>query len=457
MNRLFNYISTIFFIVFLCGCGIYGKYKRPDMETANLYGELTEETDTVSSLSDMKWRELFTDTVLQKLITRGIDANTDLNVARLKVEEARASLTSAKLAYLPSVQFTPEGGLSRYGSGETSKTYNLGLSATWEIDLFGKLTNAKRKELAVLEESEAYRLAVETQLIATIAESYYTLLMLDEQIAITTETIESWREYIKALKALMKSGSADRSTVNQAEASRLSAESSLVDLKQQVIEMENSLSSLLFLEPGQIERGSLNNQKFPQELSVGVPLELLSRRPDVIQAEAVLKQTFYATNQARSNFYPSITLTGAGGWTNSGGTAISNPGAWLFQVVGSLVQPLFNKGENISNLKISKAQQEEALLQFQQVLLDAGGEVNNALYKWQNARKKIVLDKEQIEHLSMALKDTQLLMKHGTINYLEVLTSRQSLLSSRLTLVSDRNEEIQSIISLYHALGGGGL
>lgn len=457
MNRLFNYISTIFFIVFLCGCGIYGKYKRPDMETANLYGELTEETDTVSSLSDVKWRELFTDTILQKLITRGIDANTDLNVARLKVEEARASLTSAKLAYLPSVQFTPEGGLSRYGSGETSKTYNLGLSATWEIDLFGKLTNAKRKELAVLEESEAYRLAVETQLIATIAESYYTLLMLDEQIAITTETIESWREYIKALKVLMKSGSADRSTVNQAEASRLSAESSLVDLKQQVIEMENSLSSLLFLEPGQIERGSLSNQEFPQELSVGVPLELLSRRPDVIQAEAVLKQTFYATNQARSNFYPSITLTGAGGWTNSGGTAISNPGAWLFQVVGSLVQPLFNKGQNISNLKISKAQQEEALLQFQQVLLDAGGEVNNALYKWQNARKKIVLDKEQIEHLSMALKDTQLLMKHGTINYLEVLTSRQSLLSSRLTLVSDRNEEIQSIISLYHALGGGGL
>lgn len=457
MNRLFNYISTIFFIVFLCGCGIYGKYKRPDMETANLYGELTEDTDTVSSLSDMKWRELFTDTILQKLITRGIDANTDLNVARLKVEEARASLTSAKLAYLPSVQFTSEGGLSRYGSSETSKTYNIGLSATWEIDLFGKLTNAKRKELAVLEESEAYRLAVETQLIATIAESYYTLLMLDEQIAITTETIESWREYIKALKALMKSGSTDRSTVNQAEASRLSAESSLVDLKQQVIEMENSLSSLLFLESGQIERGSLNNQEFPQELSVGVPLELLSRRPDVIQAEAVLKQTFYATNQARSNFYPSITITGAGGWTNSGGTAISNPGAWLFQVVGSLVQPLFNKGQNISNLKITKAQQDEALLQFQQVLLDAGGEVNNALYKWQNARKKIVLDKEQIEHLSMALKDTQLLMKHGTINYLEVLTSRQSLLSSRLTLVSDRNEEIQSIISLYHALGGGGL
>ena len=289
MTRLYNYISIMTLIFLFAGCGIYSKYERPEIETENLYGEITEETDTLSSLSDMKWFELFTDTSLQKLIARGIEMNTDLNVARLKVDEARASLTSAKLAYLPSVQLAPEGAISSYDGGNTSKTYNLGISASWEIDLFGKLTNAKRRELAALEESEAYKLAVQTQLIATIAESYYTLLMLDEQVAITTETVDSWNEYIRALKALMKSGAADRAAVSQAEASRISAEVSLIALKQQTIEMENSLCSLLFMQPGYVERGTLENQTFPQQLSVGVPLELLARRPDVLQAEALLK------------------------------------------------------------------------------------------------------------------------------------------------------------------------
>lgn len=452
-----NIINTgaILLTFSLCGCGIYNKYQRPEVETDGLFGEMTENVDTLSSLADLKWQELFTDTVLQNLITRALDVNTDLNVARLKVEEARASLTAAKLAYLPSVQLDPEGSLSKYDGGETAKTYNLGASASWEVDIWGRLTNAKRQERAALEQSEAYRQAVQTQLIATVAESYYTLLMLDEQIEITAETVESWNEYIRSLNALMKAGQVDRATVSQAEASRLSAETSWVSLKQQMVETENTLCSLLFWQPSTIARGKLDEQSFPETLSVGLPLELLSRRPDVMQAEAELKQAFYATNQARSNFYPSITLSGSAGWTNSGGAAITNPGAWLLQAVGSLVQPLFNRGQNIANLKISKAQQEEALLQFQQTLLDAGAEVNSALYKWQAARQKKTLDSEQVEHLTLAVHDTQLLMEHGTKNYLEVLTARQSLLASRLTLVSDYNEEIQSVIALYHALGGG--
>lgn len=188
---------------------------------------------------------------------------------------------------------------------------------------------------------------------------------------------------------------------------------------------------------------------------MGVPLNLLANRPDVWQAEAVLKQAFYATYQARSSFYPSVTLSGSAGWTNSGGALVTNPSAWLLQAVGSLVQPLFQRGQLMANLKISKAQQEEALLQFQQTLLDAGAEVNNALSQWQTARQKTVLDREQVEHLKDALRDTELLMEHGTTNYLEVLTARQSLLAARLSLVSDRNAEIKSVITLYHALGGG--
>ena len=439
----------------LTGCGIYTKYQQPEVQTDGLFGTLPEEVDTISSLGDLKWQELFTDVSLQQLIERALEANTDLNVARLKVEEARASLVSAKQAYLPSVQLDPEGALSSYDGSKPTKTYTLGASASWELDFFGKLTNAKRKERAALEQSEAYRQAVQTQLIATVAESYYTLLMLDEQVAVTEETVESWKEYIRSLNALMRAGQADRATVNQAEASRLNTEASLLDLRQQVTEMENSLCSLLFWTPQHIARGTLSEVDFPQTLLVGVPLDLLAGRPDVRQAEATLKQAFYATNQARSSFYPSVTLSGAAGWTNSGGALVTNPGAWLLQAVGSLVQPLFQRGQLIANLKISKAQQEEALLQFQQTLLDAGTEVNNALNQWQTARRKTELDQQQVGHLSDALHDTELLMEHGTINYLEVLTARQSLLTARLSLVADRNSEIKSVITLYHALGGG--
>lgn len=423
----------------LTGCGIYTKYRQPETNTDGLFGALPEEVDTTSSLADLKWEELFTDASLRKLITRALEANTDLNVARLKVEEARASLSAAKLAYLPSAQLDPEGALSSFDGSKPTKTYSLGASASWELDFFGKLTNAKRGERAALEQSEAYRQVVQTQLIATVAESYYTLLMLDEQVAVTTETVESWKEYIRSLKALMRAGQADRATVNQAEASRLDAEASLLD----------------FWTPQPVARGTLGEVDFPESLSVGVPLNLLANRPDVWQAEAVLKQAFYATNQARSSFYPSVTLSGSAGWTNSGGALVTNPGAWLLQAVGSLVQPLFQRGQLMANLKISKAQQEEALLQFQQTLLDAGAEVNNALSQWQTARQKTVLDREQVEHLKDALRDTELLMEHGTTNYLEVLTARQSLLAARLSLVSDRNAEIKSVITLYHALGGG--
>lgn len=423
----------------LTGCGIYTKYQQPEVQTDGLFGTLPEEVDTTSSLGDLKWQELFTDVSLQQLIERDLEANTDLNVARLKVEEARASLVSAKQAYLPSVQLDPEGALSSYDGSKPTKTYTLGASASWELDFFGKLTNAKRKERAALEQSEAYRQAVQTQLIATVAESYYTLLMLDEQVAVTEETVESWKEYIRSLNALMRAGQADRATVNQAEASRLNTEASLLD----------------FWIPQHIARGTLSEVDFPQTLLVGVPLDLLAGRPDVRQAEATLKQAFYATNQARSSFYPSVTLSGAAGWTNSGGALVTNPGAWLLQAVGSLVQPLFQRGQLIANLKISKAQQEEALLQFQQTLLDAGTEVNNALNQWQTARRKTELDQQQVGYLSDALHDTELLMEHGTINYLEVLTARQSLLTARLSLVADRNSEIKSVITLYHALGGG--
>lgn len=424
------------------------------MQTDSLY-RADAAPDTASSIASLGWEELFTDPCLQSLIRRGLEANTDLQTAALRVKEAQATLMSSKLAYLPSLQLDPQGTLSSFDGSKAQKTYSLGGSASWEIDLFGKLTNAKRGARAALLESEAYRQAMQTQVIATVADSYYALLMLDEQVRVTTQTTESWREYVKSLHALMKAGEADRATLSQAEASRLSAESSLLSLQRQVAEQENALCVFIGEVPHRLERGTLDGQQFPDRMSVGLPIELLSRRPDVRQAEASLMQAFYATNSARSAFYPSITLSGSAGWTNSGGAAITNPGAWLLQAVGSLVQPLFNRGQNIANLKIAKVQQQETVLAFKQSLLDAGQEVNNALIQWQTAREQILLDKEQVKQLETTVSDTRLLMEHGTVNYLQVITARQSLLSAQLTLASDRYSEIQGVINLYHALGGG--
>ena len=439
----------------LSGCHIYRTYERPELSGVDSLYRVPAMTEDTMSLADFSWKELFTDTVLQQLIEKGIANNTDLNIARLKVREAEALLTSSKLAYLPSVSLTPQGTIKSIEGNSPTKTYNLAASADWELDIFGRLTNAKREAKAVLEQSQAYKQAVQTQLIATIANSYYTLLMLDKQLDISKRTAEIWAENLRVMKALKKAGQTTEMAVAQIEASKLSVDASLVSLEQQITEVENSLSSLLGVVPQRIDRSTLDMQSFPDTLSVGVPLQLLQRRPDVRQSEAVLAEFFYTTNRAYSAFYPAITLSGSAGWTNAAGAIISNPGEWLFSAVGALVQPLFNRGQNIANLKVAKARQEEALLTFRQTLLNAGTEVNDALLQWQVARRRLDLDRQQIISLQSAVRSSELLMRHSSQNYLEVLTARQTLLDAELSAVSDRFEEIQGVINLYHALGGG--
>lgn len=439
----------------LSGCHIYRTYERPELSGVDSLYRVPAITEDTMSLADFSWKELFTDTVLQQLIEKGIANNTDLNIARLKVREAEALLTSSKLAYLPSVSLTPQGTIKSIEGNSPTKTYNLAASADWELDIFGRLTNAKREAKAVLEQSQAYKQAVQTQLIATIANSYYILLMLDKQLDISKRTAEIWAENLRVMKALKKAGQTTEMAVAQIEASKLSVDASLLSLEQQITEVENSLSSLLGVVPQRIDRSTLDMQSFPDTLSVGVPLQLLQRRPDVRQSEAVLAESFYTTNRAYSAFYPAITLSGSAGWTNAAGAIISNPGEWLFSAVGALVQPLFNRGQNIANLKVAKARQEEALLTFRQTLLNAGTEVNDALLQWQVARRRLDLDRQQIISLQSAVRSSELLMRHSSQNYLEVLTARQTLLDAELSAVSDRFEEIQGVINLYHALGGG--
>lgn len=450
MKNLFIYIMSA---VILSGCSVYRKYDRPDITVPDSFHN-TETTDT-STLATLSWRELFSDPKLQSLIDTALNNNTDLAVARLRVKEAEVALFSARLSYLPSVGLNAEGGVSRF-DGSTAKTYSIGANASWELDIFGKLTNAKRGAIAAMEGSEAYRQAVQSQLIATIANSYYTLSMLDAQLDVNIRTLETWRNTVRTMKAMKKAGMSNDAAVLQAQANVLSLESSLLAMNKSITETENSLYALVGVtDYHKIERGSLVDAVFPDNLAVGVPLQLLANRPDIRQAERNLAQSFYATNVARAAFYPSINLAGAIGWTNNGGGIVANPGQWLLNAIGSLTQPLFNRGANIANLRIAEAQQEEAKLLFRQSLLDAGKEVNNALTAWQTANGQIEIADNQVETLKEAVRKTELLMRHSPTTYLEVLTAQQSLLDAELTALQSRYDRIQSVITLYHALGGG--
>lgn len=440
-------ILTVVAVLSLSGCGLYTKYERPDVSfTDSLYRRVSEATDT-SSIASLKWEELFTDPQLQRWIKIGLDNNTDLNVARFKVEEAEASLLSARWAFLPGVSASVQGG--------TPGTVTAEFDVSWEADIFGRLRNAKKGAIAALEQSEAYRQAVQTRLIATIAGSYYSLLMLDEQLNISLRTLDNWEENIRTMEALKRAGKTNEAAVLQAKSNKLTVEGSVLNLRKQIMEMENSFSALLGIVPMSILRGRIEEQHFPEVLSEGVPVQLLSRRPDVRQAEEVLAQKFYLTNAARSAFYPSLNLSGSLGWTNGSGAMVVNPAGIIAGVIGSLVQPVFARGANKARLQAAKAQQEAAAYQFRQTILNAGVEVNNALMSWETARERLNIDRKQVVTLRAAVWNIKLLMKHGAASYLEVLTAQQNLLQAELTEISDRYQEIQGVISLYHALGGG--
>lgn len=438
----------------LSSCGIYTKYKPAETVPDNLYGE-TFTTEDTTSLGSVDWHELFTDPHLQAYIEQGLSNNTDYLSAQLRIKEAEATLLSSKLAYLPSFALAPQGTVSSFDGGKAAQTYSLPVTASWEVDIFGKMRNNKRQAQALYAQSLDYKQAVCTQLIAGIANTYYTLLMLDDQLLLSQETAKAWEETVRSTRALMNAGKADEAAVAQMEAACYEVQASVLDLKEQINQAENSLALLLAETPRSYERGTLADMKMPDELSAGVPMQLLANRPDVRMAERSLEAAFYATNAARSAFYPSITLSGSAGWTNSAGAMIVNPGKFLASAVGSLTQPLFARGQLLGQLKISKAQQEEASLAFQQTLLNAGSEVNDALTAWQTSRGKSQLLDRQVASLQKAVKSTSLLMEHGTTTYLEVLTAKQNLLMAQLTQTANRFSEIQSVITLYCALGGG--
>lgn len=443
----------------LSSCGIYKKYERPEVNTKGLYRDTLSDQDTLVSndtttLGSTPWREVFTDPKLQTLIDSALSNNSDLLTAALSVKQSEDMLKVAKLAYVPSFVFSPNGALSSWDGAKTNKTYSLPIQASWTVDLFGNLLNAKRAQQMVLVQARDYQRAVRTSIISGVANCYYTLLMLDEQLRITKETEALTEQTWKTMQDMKEYYGYNEGSVLSAKANYLSVKASIPEIERQIRETENSLSLLLAQAPTRIDRGTFAGQSLPENLRTGVGIQVLANRPDVHAKEMALANCFYNVNKARSAFYPNITITGSAAWTNSSGMGIVNPGKMLLNAVSSLVQPIFQHGQLIAGLRVAKSQQEQAYIAWQQSILNAGSEVSNALKLYETSAKLSEIETERVETLQSNVEAVTALMANGS-TYLEVITAQQALLASKLQKVVDDFNKMQAVVNLYYALGGG--
>ena len=458
--KSFNIIIMVSAAALLSGCGIYGKYERPEVDAAGIVRDVTSNTDTLAvtdttSFGNLPWKSVFTDPALQSLIEKGLENNTDLLNAALNVKMVEAQLMAAKLAFVPSFTFSPQGTISSWDGNKATKTYSLPVNASWSIDLFGNLLNQKRSAQMALLATKDYQLVVKTNLIANVANAYYTLLMLDKQLEIVNNMVGLTKETWDMMKLQKDFKGGKVTSVQSAEANYYSVLAQAADLKRQIRETENSLSLLLGQRAQYIERGKIDDQNLPVEFSTGVSLQMLNNRPDVHYAEMTLAQCFYNTQAARSKFYPNITISGSGAFTNSAGAGIVNPGKWLLSAVGSLVQPIFQNGQLVAGLKVAKAEQEQAYNTWQNAVLSAGSEVSNALVLYNSSDEKSKLEAKQVESLRKNVEYTKDLFQSAGSTYLEVITAQQSLLNAELAKVQDDFYKMQAVVNLYYALGGG--
>jgi len=464
-TRYYKYIAlTLVGGMIVASCNVSKKYKRPDVLANNLYRDSTG-TDT-TSMANLPWRALFTDTVLQGLIQEGINNNLDLRNAVLKISEEQATLRAAKLAFLPTLDAGIQATKSKssqaalnfpagIGINLNTTTYQASLSASWELNIWGQLSSLKRQAVANFLQSEASKRAVQTQLIADIANNYYNLLALDNQLAITEQTVKNRVVDVQTMKELKEGAIVNGAAVVQSEANRYAAEVTIPDIKQSIRETENALSILLSRAPGTIKRSSLTLQQPVTELKEGLSAQLLRNRPDVQASEFAFRSAFENTNVANSYFYPKISITAEGGLST---LKLKNffDNSIFYNLVGGITQPIFNRGQNKARYQIAKAQQAEAFNTFQRTILTAGQEVSNALYSYENAVSKQQTRQLQLTALQKSVDYTKELLRYSSAtNYTDVLTSEQSLLAAQLSGINDKLQQLQATVNLYRALGGG--
>jgi NodT family efflux transporter outer membrane factor (OMF) lipoprotein len=402
---------------------------------------------------------VFTDPQLQALIEQGLERNPDLLNAALNVKMYESMLTAAKLAFLPAVnigQQSPMGTISTLYTDPsvTTKSYTLPITASWTLDLFGNILSQKRSTQMKLLGMKDYQMAVRAQIIGGIANSYYTLLMLDEQLRIVTEMSKMAKETWDMMALQHQLGRVRSISVQSAEAAYLTTQTQANDFRRQIRATENALSLLIGQQGQQIPRSTLYEQALPTEFSTGVGVALLQNRPDVHYAEMALASCFHDVQTARSQFYPNITVGASLAFTNSNGNL--NPGKWLASLFGSLTQPIFQRGALTVNLKVKKMQYEQAFNTWQDAILKAGNEVSNALVNYRGYDENSKIEAQRVAVLTKTVEDTKALYRSRGSSYLEVLTAQNQLLTAELNKATADFNKMQSVVSLYTALGGGG-
>lgn len=460
--KRYNFLIIGLAAVTLTGCkSLYGKYERPAVNTSGLIRDAVNDNDTLAvtdttSFANIPWRSVFTDPQLQTLIEKTLANNPDLLNAALNIDMAEAQLKVAKLAFLPGITFTPQGTISTWDGQKANKTYSLPVNASWDANLFGSLTAAKRSVQVTMLQMKDYQVAVQTKLIANVANMYYTLLMLDKQLQIVTDMEKLTKDTWDIMKVQLQTVRGVRSTaVQSAESNYLSVQTQKEDIKRQIRETENSLSLVMGEQAHAISRSTLDAQSLPTTFSTGVGVQLLSNRADVHANEMALANCFYNIEVARARFYPSLTISASGAYTNSGGMGITNPGKILLSAVGSLTQPIFMKGQLRAGLRVAEDQYKQALNTWQNSVLSAGSEVSNALVLYNASDAKSKLESQRIEVLKKNVEDTRNLMASAGSTYLEVITAQSNLLNAQLNQVQDDFSKMQAVVNLYYALGGG--
>lgn len=455
--KLKHSLPLLALVLTLSGCGLYRKYQRPTIQTSVYRGDQIDSLSRdTTSFGQTPWRTLFTDVHLQALIEKALQQNVDHLTAHLSTQQAEAQLRSARLSFLPSLSLAPSISANKTEGLPTSYSYTLPVQASWQIDLFGSLLNASRSTQVQLLRAQAYQQLVRSRVIANVANSYYTLLMLDRQLQLSRSAAELAAHTLEVMKAQKEVGRAMESSVQSAQANLHAVEASIPEIKRQITTTENALALLLGESPRSYPRSSLQAQQLPSSFALGVPVQLLSARPDVRVAELALASCYYQTNSARAAFYPSLNISGSAGWTGVLGEAVSNPMKFIASALGSLAQPLFAHGKLVAGLRVAQAEEEKARLAFQQSLYNAGAEVSNALALYQASEAKVKAETLQVESLEKNVEIVEMLFKTGKASsYLEVITAQQSLLQAQLSLVQDSFSRMQAVVNLYNALGGG--
>ncbi len=458
MNKIKLCATGALVAVALSSCHIYKKYELPVNESAIAadFGKAVEAQADTTSLPYLGWEQVFRDPKLQSLIRLALANNKDLKNAKLNVDIAHAQLKGAKLSYFPSLAFTPNGGSASYGGSHMNWSYTLPLAAQWEIDVFAKILNRKRGAQANYEMSQDYEQAVRSQIVCGVANVYYSLVMLNQQLDLTKRTSEIWKEQVESMELLKEAGRTNEAAVVQSRANYYNIMSSIPTLETSLTTLHNTLSLLLNTYPQTWDVTSELDFTIPDNLVNGIPVSYLAVRPDVRAAERSLAAAYYSTNSARAAFYPSLVISAQGGFTNLLGSMIKNPGEWFIQLAGQLTAPIFSRGQNIATLEAAKAQQKQALNTFEYAVLSASADVSDALVTYNKNVDKNKYLQLQVDELEKSVEYTnELFMYNQSTTYLEVRTARSSLLNAQLACIANWHDRAAALISLYQAVGGG--